>query len=184
MTVMLCHWSCSRSNSIAVVMRPLSVVIRKSASGSDSGSMEYLWGEKTGNRRTGGLEDVRERASHFKSITHLNREACQMKVKPAHTHPAGTQNWETSKEIHIYLILLLRPVSGSMAATLPTTQAGGQFSDTSSRYRARENRGGSSAFRTVTRTIARSLNGPRLKNRESMFGFCTSTAREYVLRRS
>ncbi len=75
-------------------------------------------------------------------------------------------------------MLLLRPVSGSTAATLPTTHAGGQFSDTSSRYRERENFGGSSAFRTVMRTIARSLNGPRLRNRESTFGFCTSTARE------
>lgn len=78
----------------------------------------------------------------------------------------------------LYLILLVRPVSGSTALTLPTVQAGGQFSDTSMWYRDRENLGGSSASSTATLIEARSLKGPRRKKRGSTIGLRTSTEKE------
>lgn len=78
----------------------------------------------------------------------------------------------------LYLMLLVRPVSGSTALTRPTVQAGGQFSDTSMWYRARENLGGSSASSTATLMEARSLKGPRRKKRGSTMGLRTSTEKE------
>lgn len=42
MTVILCHCSSSRSNSITVLIKPVSEAMRNRASGSDWGSMEYL----------------------------------------------------------------------------------------------------------------------------------------------
>lgn len=78
----------------------------------------------------------------------------------------------------LYLILLVRPVSGSTALTRPTVQAGGQFSDTSMWYRARENLGGSSASSTATLMEALSLKGPRRKKRGSTMGLRTSTEKE------
>lgn len=77
-----------------------------------------------------------------------------------------------------YLMLLVRPVSGSTALTLPTVQAGGQFSDTSMWYRDLENLGGSSASSTATRMEARSLKGPRRRKRGSTMGLRTSTEKE------
>lgn len=61
-----------------------------------------------------------------------------------------------------HLMLVLCPVSGSTAWTRPTEQTGGQFSETSRWYRAWENCGGSSALRTMTRTVVWSLKGPFL----------------------
>jgi len=70
MTVMLCQCSRSRSSSTAVVMRPVSGVIRNRASGSDWGSMENLKERKQGEKgnilmlieeRRVKLGDVREK---------------------------------------------------------------------------------------------------------------------------
>lgn len=83
-----------------------------------------------------------------------------------------------------YLMLLLSPVSGSTALTRPAVHAGGQFSDTSMWYQAREKRGGSSASNTATRTEARSLKGPWRRKCGSTVGFITSTEKEYELRLS
>ena len=77
-----------------------------------------------------------------------------------------------------YLMLALSAVSGSTADTLPTEHTGGQFSNTSRRYRGRENRGGSSASRIRTRTPARSLKGPLRRKRGSTTGLDTSTEKE------